>query len=155
MSTFLSAAFAAEILTAAVGTIAFSVLFFVPRKVYALCGVCGAVGWVVYRVMTENGISVMEAIFFATLAVIFLSRVFAVIERCPATLFLIPGIFPLVPGAGVYWTSYHIVTNDLEMASRTGFSALKAAVAIVMGIIFVFEIPQSFFTAFVRIWKRE
>lgn len=154
MSTCFSVAFAVEILTAAAGTIAFSVLFFVPRKDYVLCGVCGAVGWIVYRVMTENGISAMEATFFATVAVIFLSRVFAVVERCPATLFLIPGIFPLVPGAGVYWTSYHIVTNDLEMASQTGFSALKAAVAIVLGIIFVFEIPQSFFTTLVMGRKR-
>lgn len=54
------------------------------------------------------------------------------------------GIFPLVPGAGIYWTAYYIVTDQMELASRTGFSAVKAAVAIVLGIIFVFEIPQSF-----------
>ncbi|HBZ32405.1 MAG TPA: threonine/serine exporter, partial [Lachnospiraceae bacterium] len=30
-------------------------------------------------------------------------------------------------------------------ASTRGFSALKAAVAIVLGIVFVFEIPQRFF----------
>lgn len=149
MSSFLSLKFAVEILVAAAGTIAFSVLFFVPRKYYALCGVCGSVGWIVYRVLTGYGISATEATFFATLTVIFLSRTFAVVERCPATLFLIPGIFPLVPGAGVYWTSYYIVTNNLEMASRTGFAALKAAVAIVLGIIFVFEIPQSFFSSLV------
>ena len=74
-----------------------------------------------------------------------MSRLFAVMERCPATLFMIPGIFPLVPGAGIYWTAYYIVTDQMELASRTGFSAVKAAVAIVLGIIFVFEIPQSFF----------
>lgn len=37
------------------------------------------------------------------------------------------------------------MTDQMELASRTGFSAVKAAVAIVLGIIFVFEIPQSFF----------
>ncbi len=74
-----------------------------------------------------------------------LVRFWGVKLPCPSTLFLIPGIFPLVPGAGVYWTSYHIVTNDLEMASQTGFAALKVAVAIVLGIIFVFEIPQGVF----------
>lgn len=155
MSEFLSLAFAWEVFISAIATIAFSVLFFVPRKYYALCGICGAVGWVVYRVMTTMGISATEATFFATVAVIFLSRLFAVMERCPATLFLIPGIFPLVPGAGVYWTSYHIVTNDLAMASETGFAALKAAVAIVLGIIFVFEIPQNVFAALARIGKQK
>ena len=138
---------AVETLLAGIGTVAFSVLFFVPRRYYWLCGLCGAAGWLVYAVFTKWGFSGTEATFLAAVAVIFLSRLFAVRERCPATLFLIPGIFPLVPGAGVYWTSYYIVTNELSQALQTGFSALKAAVAIVLGIIFVFEIPQGFFAA--------
>lgn len=139
---------AAELAAAAVGTVAFSVLFFVPKKYYAFCGVCGASGWLVYSLLLGIRISPEEATFFATLVVIFLSRLFAVWERCPATLFVIPGIFPLVPGAGVYWTAYHIVTDDLKLAGQTGFSAVKAAAAIVLGIIFVFEIPQGFFSLF-------
>ena len=75
-------------------------------------------------------------------------------EQCPATLFLIPGIFPLVPGAGVYWTSYYIVTDDLTLASDTGFTSLKVAAAIVLGIIFVFEIPQDFFAVLAGRKKR-
>ena len=43
------------------------------------------------------------------------------------------GLFPLVPGAGVYWTAYYIVTNELDKASQTGYMALKVAVAIVLG----------------------
>lgn len=136
---------AAELVAAGVGTIAFSVLFFVPKKYYALCGVCGAAGWLVYSLLAGLSLSQAESTFFATLVVIFLSRLFAVWERCPATLFVIPGIFPLVPGAGVYWTSYYIVTDDLRLAGETGFAAVKAAAAIVLGIIFVFEIPQGFF----------
>ena len=54
-------------------------------------------------------------------------------------------IMPLVPGAGIYWTCYYLVTGQLGEASTRGFSALKAAVAIVLGIVFVFEIPQRFF----------
>ena len=136
-----------ETILSGIGTIAFSVLFFVPKQYYGLCGLCGAAGWMVYSVLIQWGGTATEATFLAAVAVIFLSRCFAVRERCPATLFLIPGIFPLVPGAGVYWTSYYIVTNELSLALQTGFSALKAAVAIVLGIIFVFEIPQKFFAA--------
>ena len=146
MSGLFTAPFLMGILCAAVGTIAFSVLFFVPERDYGFCGLCGGAGWAVYSLMTGKGTSVTEATFFATLAVIFLSRLFAVMERCPVTLFLIPGIFPLVPGAGVYWTSYYIVTDNLPLALQTGFAALKVAVAIVLGIIFVFELPQGLFT---------
>ena len=85
------------------------------------------------------------ATFAATIGVILLSRWFAVRKRCPVTIFLISGIIPLVPGAGIYWTAYYIVTNQLKLASETGFLALKVAVAIVLGIVFVFELPQKFF----------
>lgn len=91
------------------------------------------------------GLSEAEATFFSAAGVIFLSRLFAVRECCPATLFMIPGIFPIVPGAGIYWTAHYIVADQLTLAGRTGFEAVKAAVAIVLGIIFIFEIPQRFF----------
>ena len=84
-------------------------------------------------------------IFFATVLVILLSRSFAVYKRCPVTVFLIAGIFPLVPGSGIYWTAFYVVTNDLERAGARGFLTLKDAVAIVLGILLVFEFPQSWF----------
>ena len=69
--------------------------------------------------------------------------------------FLISGIFPLVPGAGIYWTVYYLVTEQLGLAVYTGYEAVKAAVAIVLGIVFVFELPQGVFRwmakAFVKI----
>ena len=69
----------------------------------------------------------------------------SVYKRCPVTVFLIAGIFPLVPGGGIYWTAFYVVTNDLERAGARGFLTLKDAVAIVLGILFVFEFPQSWF----------
>ena len=76
---------------------------------------------------------------------VFLSRLFAVREKCPVTVFLISGIFPLVPGAGIYWTAYYIVVNELELAGQRGFQTLKIAVAIVLSILLVFELPQGIF----------
>lgn len=146
-----------QILAAAVGTVAFSLLFSVPRIYYPYCGLIGGVGWLIYCGL-EGLLSTAEATFFAAVGVIFLSRLFAVWERCPVTLFLIPGIFPLVPGAGVYWTSYYIVMGKLDLALVTGFEALKMAVAIVLGIVFIFELPQGVFTKIAKIaplaWKK-
>ena len=146
-----------QVLAAAVGTIAFSVLFSVPRVYYPYCGLIGGAGWVIYCLLITSASS-PEATFFAAIAVILLSRLFAVWERCPVTLFLIPGIFPLVPGAGVYWTAYYIVTDKLGLASETGFMALKVAVAIVLGIVLIFQLPQSLFSGIAGLapaaWKR-
>ena len=136
-----------QILAAGIGTVAFGALFGVPSKYYPYCGLIGAAGWAVYVFlwMRTGFWSEAVVVFLATVLVILMSRFFAVRERCPVTIFLICGILPLVPGAGIYWTCYYLVTGQLDEASTRGFSALKAAVAIVLGIVFVFEIPQRFF----------
>ena len=136
-----------QILAAGIGTVAFGALFGVPSKYYPYCGLIGESGWAVYVFlwMRTGFWSEAVVVFLATVLVILMSRFFAVRERCPVTIFLICGILPLVPGAGIYWTCYYLVTGQLDEASTRGFSALKAAVAIVLGIVFVFEIPQRFF----------
>ena len=133
-----------QVAAAVLGTVGFSVLYGVPRQYYPFCGITGGAGWLMYSILIPY-CSSPEATLFATAVVILLSRLFAVQKRCPVTIFLISGIFPLVPGAGVYWTAYYIVTNEMELAAQTGFTALKVAVAIVLGIVFVFQLPQGMF----------
>ena len=117
---------------------------FVRSSCPLYCGLIGGVGWLVYLCLLPAA-SAAVSTFCATVIVILLSRWFAVRKRCPATLFLISGIFPLVPGAGVYWAAYYTVSNQLPMALETGYGAVKAAVAIVLGIVFVFEMPEKWF----------
>ena len=138
-------------LLAFAGTIAFALLFGVPRKYFINCGCIGGAGWLLYEaLMAFAGATATEATFFATVLVILLSRLRAVRARCPVTVFLISGIFPLVPGAGIYWTSYYLVTAQMRLAMSSGFAAMKAAIAIVLGIVFVFEIPNGFFRVLAR-----
>ncbi len=142
-----------QMIAAAIGTMAFALLFGVPRKYYIFCGLVGGAGWFLYQFLSEKAsMTATEATFFATVLVIVLSRFLAVKEKCPATVFLIAGIFPLVPGAGIYWTSYYLVTNQLSEALASGFAAIKAAIAIVLGIVVVFELPYGFFD--LKRWKR-
>lgn len=133
-----------RIIAAVIATVGFSVLFGVPSKYYPYCGVIGGAGWLVYLLTLEH-FSTAGASLAATMVVIFLSRLAAVRKKCPVTIFLIAGIFPLVPGAGVYWTAYYIVTDQLRLAAETGYTAVKVAVAIVLGIVFIFELPQGLF----------
>ena len=133
-----------QVLAASAGTVGFSLLFGVPVRYYTYCGLIGGIGWLVYLCLLP-GTSATAATFFATVVVILLSRWFAVRKRCPATLFLISGIFPLVPGAGIYWAAYYTITNQLQLALETGYGAVKTAVAIVLGIVVVFELPEKWF----------
>ena len=135
-----------ELISAAVGTVAFSLLFGVPRKFYPYCGGIGAAGWLMYKLMLEKvGLSIAVSVFLATIVIVLLSRYAAVFEKCPATIFLITGIFPVVPGAQIYWATYYLVTDQLHAAFDSGFLALKIMISIVLGIVVVFEIPYKFF----------
>lgn len=135
-----------QVIAAFLGTVAFSVLFGVPRQYYAYCGLVGGAGWWLYLTLTGyTSCTATEAAFFATFLVVLLSRFLAVWERCPATVFLTTEIFPLVPGAGIYWTAYYLVTERPAEAADNGFAAIKAAVAIVLGIVLVFEVPDRCF----------
>lgn len=127
------------------GTIAFALLFSVPKRYYPWCGAIGAAGWLVYRLVLQTG-NRMLAAFLATVLVIILSRLSAVQERCPVTIFMVSGLFPLVPGIGIYWTIYELVMENMEGAIIRGTAALQDAIAIVIGIIVVFELPQKLFS---------
>ena len=128
-----------------VATVSFAILFQVPREQYVYSGLCGAAGWLCYLLVMQNYPSPAVASFAAVVVLTVMSRIFAVRRKTPVTVFLICGIFPLVPGAGIYWTAYYVVTDQLAKASDRGFQTLKIAVAIVLGILFVFEFPQKWF----------
>lgn len=126
------------------GTVAFSILFNVPRRFYICCGLTGMAGWLCYLVSVEM-MSVSTATFLGTVLVVLLSRILAVWKKCPITVFLVSGIFPLIPGAGVYYTVYNVVQGNLAEAAGKGIGAVKIAFAIVLGIVFVVSIPKKWF----------
>lgn len=144
----------AQIFAAVLGTVGFSVMFSVPREYYPLCGFVGGAGWLLYCLVLPYA-AAPEATLAATVLVVLLSRFCAVWRRCPVTIFLIPGIIPLVPGGDIYWMAYYIVMNQMELAAEKGFEAVKIAVAIVLGIVFVFQVPQKVFGAVVRSFRKK
>lgn len=134
-----------EFLLAMVATISFAILFTAPQKEVVYCGLTGALGWVVYYGMTQNNINSVFASLVATFCLTILARCFAVIRKSPVTTYMLPGIFPLVPGAGIYYTAYYLFVGNTEMSGFKGLETLEIAGAIVFGIIFGFGIPQWMF----------
>ena len=127
------------------GTVAFSILFNVHKRFYFCCGLTGMAGWLCYCALAPLGSAPM-ACFAGTIVVVLLSRIFAVWKKCPITVFLVSGIFPLVPGAGVFWFTYYLISSQFHLSAMTGFTAMKAALAIALGIVFAMELPQRMFS---------
>lgn len=136
-----------QTLASFIGTFAFAILFGVPRQQYATCGIIGAIGWAAFLIMTRAGIAgTMVSITFSTVLICLMSRMVAVWDKCPSTVYLLCGIFPLVPGAGIFWFTYYLVAEKFRLSMTTGFNAGMAAIAIVLGIILAMEFPQRWFS---------
>ncbi len=134
---------------AGVGTMAYAVLFNVPKRYYFWAGMTGGLGWLVYCGVSSFGASATMCTFFGTVFVVLMSRVLAVYMKCPITIFLVSGIFPMIPGSAVYYTVYYLVINELTEAALKGVLAFKLAFAIALGIVFVVSIPKQWF-----VWER-
>ena len=128
-----------------VATVAFATVFSAPRKELFYCGISGALGWIFYSIIsTLLGAPTLGNVVGSFVLTVF-SRTLAAKRKNPVTIYLTSGIFPLVPGAGIYYTSYYLIMNDMANFSQFGLQTIKTAGAIVMGIILGMAFPQSWF----------
>lgn len=63
---------------------------------------------------------------------------------------LVCGIFPLVPGAAIYYTAYNFFMGQEALALQYGMDTIKMAIAIGLGIGAAYSLPGHLFG-----WKRE
>jgi uncharacterized membrane protein YjjB (DUF3815 family) len=129
-----------------IGVWGFAVLFRAPGIKCLYCGILGALDWVLYLVVREAGMPYAAAITLAIFVLVIASRAVAAFLGTPATIFVVTGIFPLVPGAGIYYTAYYFVTGNAAMASQKGSETVITALSIALGIILANVIPQACFT---------
>ena len=123
------------------GTLSFAILFACPRRTLPYCGLVGAVGWLVYEIAELFGMEAFAASLLAVIPLTLLARILAITLRTPVTVFLLTGIFPLVPGAGIYYSAYYFIQGNNALALANGISTFKIAVALAVGIALVLGIP--------------
>ncbi len=97
-------------------------------------GLIGAIGWGIYIILLDVTGSESESYFFGALAVAAGAEILAEVIKNPATVYLIPGLLPIVPGAGIFYMMRNVFSGDLESGLTTGYSTFIAAVAIAFGI---------------------
>ncbi len=137
---------AAQFLLAGAGTLSFAILFACPKRTLPCCALVGAVGWLVYEFLVLCGWEAFAASLLAVIPLTLLARLCAIFLKCPVTVFLLSGIFPLVPGAGIYYTAYYFIQGDNALALSNGISTFKIAVALAIGIALVLGLPLPRFS---------
>lgn len=105
----------------------FAIMLETPKKYIVYAGIVGAVGWLVFLVAAQMGTNDVLATFLSALTIAFISHVFARVFKTPVTGFLIAGILPTVPGAGMYHIGYYLFQRDMDMLGHYITSVLQVA----------------------------
>ena len=59
------------------------------------------------------------------------------VRKYPATSYLVVSIFPLIPGAGVYYTMSHAVRGDMDLFASQGMHTAAIAGVIAVSILLI------------------
>lgn len=127
----------AELIAAFVSCTGFFIVFNIHGKGSFLCSLGGVLTWLAYRTAQHFGIGEVLAYFLATMSAALYSEIMARIRKYPAISYLIISLFPLIPGAGIYYATNHLVRGDMSKFANQSFQTLSLAGAMAVGILII------------------
>ena len=131
-----------------VGCIGFAILFNLHSLGVPLSAMGGCLTWAVYLITMEISGNVYLANFWAAAFAAAYSELLARIRKFPATSYLVVSLFPLLPGAGIYYTMGYALEGSINMAVHQGLKTAAIAGVMAVGILLV-----STATRALLIWK--
>lgn len=131
--------------------IAFSIIFGMPKNLLKYATIVGVVSWVIYSYLLYIEVDIVLQAFITGLIVACMSHIFARVLKAPVTIFLVPGILPLVPGGPIYRSVYYFINDNSGLGNMYFTQTLQIAGAIAMSIF----IMDSIFRQTRRYTKRQ
>lgn len=125
----------AECLYCFLGCLGFAILFNIHGPGVMFCIFGGILAWVSYRIALNAAGGEVAAFFWASLISSFYSEIMARIRKCPAISYLVVSIFPLIPGAGVYYSMQHAVQGNMDLFASQGTHTAAVAGSMAVGIL--------------------
>lgn len=131
-----------ESIIAALAAYFFGIILNVKGKKLIFASLGGGIAWFVFVLSIYKNIDNSLAYFLASIALTIHSEIFARLLKTPVTTMLIPGLIPLVPGGGIFYTMLYTIQNNTTLALFKGLETLFAASALAFGIAFVSSISR-------------
>jgi uncharacterized membrane protein YjjB (DUF3815 family) len=127
-----------QCVSAFLGCLGFAFVFRIHYHLrFAILGsLVGTIGWIIF-VMTSFLQNAIMQTFMATIVIALLTEVIARIEKAPATIFLLVGCFPLVPGRGIYESMLHCVHGNYDAFVSSLVYTFSISMAIALGILVI------------------
>ncbi len=129
-----------------VACIGFVILFNIHGFGGILCALGGAATWLVYLIVIQLTDSDLMAYFWSSLFASFYSEIMARVRKCPAISYLVVAVFPLIPGAGVYYTMNYAVRGMNQQLAMQGLHTAAIAGTIAVGILLASTTVRMYMT---------
>lgn len=142
-----------ETLLSFVATLGFGIIFNIHGKNLFFASVGGAISWFVYALSLKFNLSVPMAMFVAAVAFSIYSEILARKLKTPVTTLVLTALIPLVPGSGMYYTMYQVVTGDIDKALELCLNTIASAGALALGVIFVSTITRRYYSVKMKLKK--
>lgn len=133
-----------QVIGAFIAIVGFSLVLEVPKKYIFFSGGIAAIGWLVYLITVEMVDSIYVGNFVAAVMISLGAQILSRILKTPVTMFNIPGIMPLVPGAGMYRIVYYMINGDNKQVSFYLSQTLQIAGLIAIAIFLVDSVFRLF-----------
>ena len=134
--TVRAASDAARILSAACGTLSFSVIFGVRRRRLIPAVIAGTLTISIYLLCSHFWTSALACFTVASVAGGAYAELAARVLRAPVTVFLIPSLIPPLPGSDLYYTMASLVSGRSADFILYGQRLVYAAIGIATGVLF-------------------
>jgi len=121
-------------LWAGLATAGFAVLFNARGRDLPLAALGGALGWAVSMPVRALGGSEPLACLAASAVIGIYAELVAAMRKRPASIYIVCGIIPLVPGGGMYYTMLEYVRGRNWQSMSTALATFLTAGAIAVGL---------------------
>ena len=125
---------AAQLLTGALGSLGFAMIFRLRAKYLPLAVLGGLLNWGSYLLLFSLTDRLFLSCLFAAVVASLYAEVLARVLRAPTTLFIVPAVIPSIPGSCLYYTMQAAVGGDFALVGENGILTLLWAFGIAGGI---------------------
>lgn len=126
-----------ELIACFYASIGFSILFNIHGPGALVCATGATLTWLTYRLSLYIGIDSTTANLIGAMVASTFSEITARIRKFPAITYLVISLFPLIPGAGVYYSVNYAVRGDITNFTSTLGNTGSIAGAMAVGILLV------------------
>ena len=135
-----------QVLVSFIGCVGFAIYFNVHSVGVLLTSLGGLLTWAAYLVAAHFGCGIVGANFWAAVVAAIFSEIMARIRKYPALSYLVVAIFPLLPGAGIYYTMSFILQNNTDAAWAKGMETASVAGVMAVGILLVSTAVRAYYS---------